>query len=271
MRILFLGDLLGRPGREAAITALPRLRETLDCDAVVVNAENAAAGYGLTRVIARALFDAGADALTLGNHAFDQREILEWIDAEPRVIRPLNWPRTPGLGANLIDVAGGRKLLVTNVLGRIFMNPVDDPFSALDGLLRQYPLGSTADAVLVDFHGEATSESMAIGHWCDGRASLVVGTHTHVPTADAMILPKGTAYQTDAGMCGVYDSIIGMEKIEPMKRFITGMGGRAAPASGQASVCGVFVVTDDATGLARSIHPIREGGPLLAAQVPSGV
>ncbi|MEO1121075.1 MAG: YmdB family metallophosphoesterase, partial [Pseudomonadota bacterium] len=183
MRLLFLGDLLGRAGRTAAIEALPVLRARYSVDFAVVNGENAASGYGLTAKIAGAVFDAGADAITLGNHAFDQREILKVLDDEPRILRPLNWPRTPGKGAHLFEVAG-KRVLVTNVLGRIFMNPVDDPFSALDALLREYPLGQRTDAIIVDFHAEATSEKMAIGHWCDGRASLVVGTHTHVTTVE---------------------------------------------------------------------------------------
>ncbi|MEL6277335.1 MAG: TIGR00282 family metallophosphoesterase [Pseudomonadota bacterium] len=261
MRLLFLGDLLGRAGRTAAIEALPVLRARYSVDFAVVNGENAASGYGLTAKIAGAVFDAGADAITLGNHAFDQREILKVLDDEPRILRPLNWPRTPGKGAHLFEVAG-KRVLVTNVLGRIFMNPVDDPFSALDALLREYPLGQRADAIIVDFHAEATSEKMAIGHWCDGRASMVVGTHTHVPTADAMILNRGTAYQSDVGMCGDYDSVIGMDKTEPLKRFITGLSARAEPAFGEATVCGCLVETDDATGLAKRIQPIRMGGRL---------
>ena len=267
MRILFLGDLVGRSGRQAAMEALPRLRADHAIDFTIINAENAASGYGLTPKIASELFAAGADALTLGNHAFDQKEILGVLDDEPRIIKPVNWPRTPGRGARVFNVpagraAAGKRVLVANILGRIFMNPVDDPFSAADALCREHPLGGSVDAIVIDMHAEATSEKMAMGHWCDGRASLVVGTHTHVPTADAMILPKGTAYQSDAGMCGVYDSVIGMDKVEPIKRFITGLSKRAEPAQGPASVCGLVVETDDATGLALSIAPIREGGPL---------
>ena len=269
MRILFLGDTVGRAGRDAAIAALPKLRQAHAIDVAIVNAENAASGYGLTTKIAAELFEAGADALTLGNHAFDQKEIMGALDAEPRIVKPLNWPRTPGHGAHVVAVeegpAKGARVLVTNILGRIFMNPVDDPFSAVDALLREHRLGQGVDAIVVDMHAEATSEKMAMGHWCDGRASLVVGTHTHVPTADAMILSKGTAYLSDAGMCGVYDSVIGMDKTEPLKRFISGLSQRAEPAKGEATVCGVVVETDDATGLASSIKPIRVGARLVEA------
>lgn len=266
MRILFLGDLVGRTGRDAAIAALPKLRQAERIDIAIVNAENAASGYGLTSKIADQLFEAGADVLTLGNHAFDQKEIIPHLDKEPRIVKPLNWPRSPGKGFHLHRIAAGpaagKRVLVTNILGRIFMNPVDDPFSAVDALLREHPLGKAADAIVVDMHAEATSEKMAMGHWCDGRASLVVGTHTHVPTADAMILARGTAYQTDAGMCGAYDSVIGMDKTEPIKRFITGLSQRPEPAKGPATVAGLVVETDDATGLATSIAPIRLGGLL---------
>ncbi|MEO1329491.1 MAG: TIGR00282 family metallophosphoesterase [Pseudomonadota bacterium] len=262
MRILFLGDLVGRPGRDAAIQALPALRAELAIDFAIVNAENAAAGYGLTPKIAEEVFAAGADALTLGNHAFDQREIMAALDADPRIIRPLNWPRTPGRGAQVFEVpsgpAQGKKVLVANLLGRIFMTPHDDPFAAVDKLLAAHPLGEAVDAAVIDMHAEATSEKMAMGHWCDGRASLVVGTHTHVPTADAQILERGTAFMTDAGMCGVYDSVIGMDKVEPMKRFIIGLSSRAEPAKGEGTVCGVWIETD-ARGLTKRIEPVRRG------------
>ncbi|MEL6979710.1 MAG: TIGR00282 family metallophosphoesterase [Pseudomonadota bacterium] len=270
MKLLFIGDIVGRTGRIAAREALPMLRERLAADFTVVNAENAAAGFGLTRAIAEELFAAGADAITLGNHAFDQRELIGEIDAEPRIIKPLNWPKTPGRGAGLFEVpagraAAGKKVLVTNLLGRVFMNPVDDPFEAADRLLAQYPLGRAADAILIDLHAEATSEMMAFGHFCDGRASIVVGTHTHVPTADAQVLPNGTAFQSDAGMTGDYDSVIGMDKTEPIRRFQTGLSARPEPAKGTATVCGLFVETDDATGLAARAAPLRLGGRLSEA------
>ena len=271
MRLLFLGDVMGRAGRAAVIARLPGLRADWRLDFVVVNAENAASGVGLTPKIADDLFAAGADALTLGDHAFDQKEMLTHIAREPRIIRPLNFaPAAPGLGARVFAATRGRRVLVAQALGRVFMKrPFDDPFSALDAALRKTPLGGGADAVIVDFHAEATSEKMGMGRWLDGRASLVVGTHTHVPTADAMILSGGTAYQTDAGMCGDYDSVIGMEAGEPMRRFITGMpGGRFQPATGEATVSGVFVETNDATGLAARVAPVRIGGRLAETPPP---
>ncbi|MDE3122130.1 MAG: YmdB family metallophosphoesterase, partial [Paracoccaceae bacterium] len=214
---------------------------------------------------ARLILNAGADCVTLGDHAFDQKDMLQFIESEPRILRPLNYAKTaPGKGARLFAAAGGRKVLVTQALGQVFMKrPFDDPFSALDQVLRSHPLGGLAQAIIVDFHAEATSEKMAVGHWCDGRASLVVGTHTHVPTGDAQILPAGTAYLTDAGMCGDYNSVIGMDKAEPMRRFITGMSKtRFEPAEGEATLSGVYVETDDRTGLAKRVAMVRLGGRL---------
>ena len=265
MRLLFLGDLMGRSGRAAAIAALPRLRAEWKLDFIAVNAENAAAGFGLTAAIADQLLDAGADCITLGDHAFDHKDMLSHIEREPRILRPLNFAKgAPGRGMGLFAATRGRKVLVAVALGQVFMKrPFDDPFSALDAALKTAPLGAAAQAVIVEIHAEATSEKMAIGHWFDGRASLVVGTHTHVPTADAMILSGGTAYQTDAGMCGDYDSVIGMDKREPLRRFVTGMGGvRFEPAKGEPTICGALVETDDSTGLARKITPIRLNGKL---------
>ncbi len=267
MRLLFLGDLVGRAGREAVIARLPGLRADLRTDFVVVNGENAAGGFGITGPICDALLDAGADVVTLGNHAWDQREALIHVEREPRLIRPRNYPKgTPGKGSGLFETATGARVLVVNVLGSVFMNALDDPFASVDEALEQSPLGMIADAVIVDMHAEATSEKMAMGHFCDGRASLVVGTHCHVPTADAQILDGGTAYQTDAGMCGDYNSVIGMQKDEPINRFVSKVpSGRFVPADGPATVCGVFVETDDATGLAKQIEPIRIGGRLKAS------
>jgi metallophosphoesterase (TIGR00282 family) len=272
MRLLFLGDLVGRAGRNAVIEALPGLRDDWKLDFIAVNAENSASGFGLTAAIADQIFAAGADCITLGDHAFDQKEMLTHIEREPRILRPLNYAKkAPGRGAALFNATRGRKVFVAVALGRVFMSrPYDDPFSALDAALKTAPLGGVAQASLVEIHAEATSEKMATGHWCDSRASMVVGTHTHVPTADAMILPKGTAYQTDAGMCGDYNSVIGMDKLEPMKRFITGMSGnRFEPALGEATICGTYVETDDKTGLARKITPIRLNG--ILANTPLSV
>lgn len=265
MRILFLGDVMGRAGRRAITEGLGPLRARLGIDFAVVNAENSSGGRGLTAGHARLLLDAGADVLTLGDHAFDQKDMLAAAESEPRIIRPLNYAReAPGRGAKVFEATRGRRVLVAQVLGQVFMRrPFDDPFSALDGVLRTHVLGGAVQASVIDVHAEATSEKMALGHFCDGRASLVVGTHTHVPTADTMILNRGTAYQTDAGMCGDYDSVIGMEKTEPMRRFLTGMArDRFTPAEGEATLAGVVVETDDRTGLARSVAPLREGGRL---------
>lgn len=271
MRIAFFGDVVGRSGRDGIADHLPGLRRRLALDFVVINAENAAAGFGITENTARELFDAGADCLTLGNHSWDQKEALTYIVREPRLIRPLNYPvlaDAPGRGAQMFEV-GERRVLVINLLGRVFMDALDDPFAAVDRALEASPLGAVADAVIVDIHGEATSEKMAMGHFCDGRASLVVGTHSHVPTADAQVLNGGTAYQTDAGACADYDSVIGNQKEEPLRRFTTRIsGGRYKPAEGPATVCGVYLETDDRTGLARRIEPIRVGGRLKET-VPS--
>ena len=266
MRIAFFGDIVGRSGREGLAEHLPGLRRAMGLEFVVVNAENAAAGFGITEATARELFDAGADCLTLGNHSWDQKEALTYIVRETRLIRPLNYSAmaaAPGPGAQLFETERGKRVLVINLLGRVHMDALDDPFAAVDRELNACPLGEVADAVVVDMHAEATSEKMAMGHFCDGRASLVVGTHTHVPTADAQILNGGTAYQTDAGACADYDSVIGNQKEEPLRRFTTRIsGGRFRPAEGAATVCGVFVETDDVTGLARRIEPIRIGGRL---------
>ena len=258
---------MGRTGRRAIAERLGPLKQRLRADFTIVNGENASGGMGLTAAHARLILDAGADVVTLGDHAFDQKDMLAFIDAEPRVLRPLNYAReAPGRGARVFADGRGRKVLVARALGQVFMKrPFDDPFSALDGVLRAHVLGGGVQAAVIDFHAEATSEKMAAGHFCDGRASLVVGTHTHVPTADAQILSRGTAYQSDAGMCGDYDSVIGMDKAEPMRRFLTGMGqGRFTPAEGEATLCGVLVVTDDRSGLATGVQPVREGGRLVA-------
>src|SRR6056297_3299727 len=265
MRLMFLGDVMGRSGRAAITAHLPRLRKEWRIDFVVVNGENATSGAGLSAAHARTLLEAGADVITLGDHAFDQRDMLQFIGTEPRVLRPLNYAKdAPGQGAGLFEDARGRKVFVTQALGQVFMKrPFDDPFSALDATLKVYPRGGLAQAVVVDIHAEATSEKMATGHFCDGRASLVVGTHTHVPTADAQILPGGTAFQSDAGMCGDYNSVIGMDKTEPMRRFVSGMArGRFQPAMGEVTLSGLYVETDDRTGKATRVVMVRQGGRL---------
>ena len=259
---------MGRAGRRAISENLPRLRAEWALDFVVVNAENATGGMGLNAGHAQTILSAGADCITLGDHAFDQRDMQSAIEAEPRILRPLNLARVaPGVGQRLFTTTGGKRVLVVQALGQVFMKkPFADPYSAVDKVLKAHPLGRLAAAIVVDFHAEVTSEKMAMGHWCDGRASLVVGTHTHVPTADAMILPGGTAYQTDAGMCGDYNSVIGMDKAEPMRRFITGLNKeRFTPANGEATLAGTFIETDDSTGFARRVVPVRVGGRLQAS------
>jgi metallophosphoesterase (TIGR00282 family) len=269
MRTLFLGDVMGRSGRSAVAERLPSLRADWGLDFVVVNGENASSGAGLTADHAKALFEAGADCVTLGDHAFDQKDMLAHIEADPRILRPLNFAKlAPGRGHRVFAARDGRKVLVLQALGQVFMKrPFEDPFSAVDAVLKAHPLGGLVQAVILDFHAEATSEKMAMGHWCDGRVSLVVGTHTHVPTGDAQLLSGGTAYLTDAGMCGDYDSVIGMDRMEPMRRFITGMArGRFEPAAGPATLSGVFVETDDRTGLATRVAMVRLGGRLQEAR-----
>jgi metallophosphoesterase (TIGR00282 family) len=263
MRILFIGDIIGRPGRDAVAQELPKLREALSLDFIVVNGENLAGGFGVTRATANEMFALGVDVISTGNHWLDQREVLSFIDHDDRILRPRNYPPgTPGKGAGLFETRKGERVLVVNIMGRVFMEALDDPFAAAEAELAACPLGEGADAVIVDMHAEATSEKMAMGHFCDGRASMVVGTHSHVPTADAQILPGGTAYQTDAGACADYDSVIGMEKFEPLQRFTKKMStSRFTPATGPATVCGVFVVTDN-KGLASRIEPVRVGGRL---------
>ena len=265
MNILFLGDIIGRPGRDALYAELPGLRQSLKLDLVIANGENAAGGFGITRAIAEEFFGIGVDVISTGNHWADQKEIFTYIDTEDRILRPANYPAgTPGRGANLYQTPAG-SVLVINAMGRVFMDALDDPFAAVDRELNACPLGEGADAIVVDMHCEATSEKMAMGHFCDGRASFVVGTHQHVPTADAQILPGGTAYQTDAGACADYDSVIGMDKAEPLQRFTRKLSSqRFTPATGPATVCGVFVRTG-AGGLATAIAPVRIGGRLKPA------
>jgi hypothetical protein len=264
VNILLLGDVMGRAGRDAVAAHLPQLRRALDIDVAIVNAENAAHGFGLTEKLCGELYEAGADILTTGNHVWDQRELIQYIDRDPRLLRPANFPEgTPGADSHLCRLEDGRTLLAINLMGRLFMDILDDPFARLNAMLANYPLGQAASAIVVDFHGEATSEKMAFGHFADGRVSAVIGTHTHVPTADQQILPGGTAYISDLGMCGDYDSVIGMQKAPSVSRFVTRMpGDKPQPAEGEATVCGVFLLTDDATGLARRIEPVRVGGRL---------
>jgi metallophosphoesterase (TIGR00282 family) len=268
LRILFIGDVVGRSGRAIVSERLPGLVRDWKLDLVLLNGENAAGGFGITEAIFNEFIDAGVDAVTLGNHAWDQREALVFIERAPKLIRPINFPKgTPGKGAAMIEAKNGAHALVINAMGRIFMDPLDDPFTMIDNELNACPLKNGADAIVLDFHCEATSEKQSMGHFVDGRASLVVGTHTHAPTADHQILPAGTGFISDIGMTGDYDSVIGMEKEEPLARFLTGLTtGRYEPASGTATLSGVAVETDDKTGLATKIAPVRLGGKLEQAK-----
>jgi len=267
MRVAFFGDVVGKPGRQVVQDRLPDLKARLGLDFCVVNAENAAGGFGLSEALAGSFFAAGADCLTLGDHAWDQRDMLTAIEREPRILRPMNYPpaaQAPGRGLQLFTLPDGRRVGVVQVQGNVFMRQnLACPFEALDTALSDLALGVSADAILVDIHCEATSEKMAIGHHCDGRASLVVGSHTHVPTGDAMVLAGGTAYQSDAGMCGDYDSVIGMRKDISVHRFETQLPGeRYQPATGEGTLCGVIADLDPVSGLARRVSPVRLGGHL---------
>ncbi|MGE3627443.1 MAG: TIGR00282 family metallophosphoesterase [Hyphomicrobiales bacterium] len=268
MRILFLGDVVGRSGREAVISRLPGLRERFRADFVIVNGENAAGGFGITEVICRNLLDAGADVVTTGNHIWDQRETLVFIERQERLLRPLNYPPgAPGRGAGIFKAANGADVLVINPMGRLFISELDCPFRAVERELEACPLKQGADAIFVDFHAETTSEKQAFGHFLDGRVTAVVGTHTHAPTSDDQVLPNGTAFVSDAGMCGDYNSVIGMQADVSVSRFLSKLpGSRFEPADGEATVCGVGVEVDDATGLARAIAPVRIGGRLRPAE-----
>jgi metallophosphoesterase (TIGR00282 family) len=266
IRLLFIGDIVGRSGRDVLLEQAPLLRSRWELDFVIVNGENAAGGFGITEVIFEEFLAAGADAVTLGNHAFDQREALVFIERQPRLIRPANYPLgAPGRGAAVIENAKGARLLVVNLLGRLFMDALDDPFAVGKRELGACPLGQGCDASIVDFHGEATSEKAAFAYVADSKTSLVVGTHTHVPTADHRILPGGTGFMADVGMTGDYDSVIGMEKDEPLRRFTSKLpSGRFEPALGPATLCAVAVEIG-ADGLTKAIAPVRIGGVLSSA------
>jgi 2',3'-cyclic-nucleotide 2'-phosphodiesterase len=268
LRILFIGDVVGRSGLDAIAEHLPNAISEWKIDLAIVNGENSAgSGFGITEDIYSGLLAAGADAVTLGNHSWNRKEALVFIEHAPRLVRPINFlPGTPGRGAALVETKSGRRALVINALGRLFMEPTEDPFGMIDREIKACPLREAVDAIVVDFHCEATGEKQAAGHFCDGRVSLVVGTHTHTPTADHQILPGGTAFMTDAGMTGDYGSIIGMQKEEPLRRFTTGISSaRFEPATGVATMSGVAVETDDASGLAVKVAPVRLGGRLERA------
>lgn len=265
MKIAFFGDVVGRSGRDAVCALLPAIRKDKQLDFIVVSVDNAAGGFGSNPDTCKEILKAGADVLTGGDHIWDQKEIIPYLSHEKRLLRPQNFPeRCPGVGVGIFENKAGAKIGVIHTLGQVFIaDSVDCPFAATEEALKTMKLGVNVDAILVDFHAEATSEKMAMGHFCDGRVSLVVGSHTHIPTNDAHILEGGTAYQTDAGMCGDYNSVIGMEKDVPLQRFLTKIRkNKMTVASGVATVCGVIVETDDKTGLAKTIEVIKVGGTL---------
>jgi metallophosphoesterase (TIGR00282 family) len=268
MRLLFLGDIVGRSGRQAVLEALPGLRTRYALDFVAINGENAAGGFGITEPILEEILEAGADVVTLGNHAFDQKEALVFIERQPRLLRPINYPPgTPGRGAGIFKTQAGADVLVINAMGRIFMPELDDPFRAVDAELTACKLKQGADAILIDFHAEATSEKQALGYFIDGRASVVVGTHTHAPTSDHRVLPNGTAFISDIGMCGDYNSVLGMDVEEPISRFLTKIPRqRFEPATGPGTLSGLAVEIDDKTGLARACSAFRLGPNLEPAE-----
>ena len=264
MKLLFLGDIVGRTGRTAVTERLPRLIERYQLDFVIVNGENSAGGFGITEAIYNDLIDAGVDVVTTGNHAFNQKEALVFIERHDRMLRPLNMPvGTPGKGVGLFKARNGAEVLVMNPIGQVFMGEYDGPFVQVERELNACPLKHGADAIVIDFHAEATSEKQALGHFVDGRASLVVGTHTHTPTSDDRVLPKGTAYMSDAGMCGDYTSVLGMDIAEPINRFLTRIQrGKFEPATGEPTLSGIAVETDDSTGLAKRAEAVCIGGAL---------
>jgi metallophosphoesterase (TIGR00282 family) len=270
MRLLFLGDVVGRSGRQVVLDELPKLRARYKLDFVAINGENAAGGFGITEAIHEDLIGAGADVVTLGNHAWDQREALVFIERHERLLRPINYPPgTPGRGAGVFKARNGADVLVINAMGLIFMPELACPFRAVERELDACELKKGADAILIDFHGEATSEKQAMGYFVDGRASCVVGTHTHSPTADERVLPNGTAFVSDIGMCGDYNSVLGMDPGEPLNRFLSKIPrGRFEPAMGPATISGLAVEIDDATGLARRTAGLRLGGVLTPTEPP---
>ncbi len=270
MRFLFLGDVVGRSGRNAVLDKLPGLVEQHQLEFVIVNGENAAGGFGITEAICNSILEAGADVITTGNHVWDQKEALEFVQRQSAILRPINYPEgTPGKGANVYVARNGAKVLVINVMGQIFMNVLDDPFLAIQREIEKYPLKKTVDAIVIDIHAEATSEKQGMAHFVDGRVSLVIGTHTHVPTSDYQILPYGTGYMSDSGMCGDYDSVIGMRKDEPVNRFGTKIAmSKYEPANGEATICGLAAEIDDESGLPTMLEPLRIGGR-LSSTLPS--
>lgn len=263
MNILFCGDVVGRAGRDAVVKYIPELRRERNLDLVVVNGDNAAGGFGITAAICAEFFQCGVDIITGGDHIWDQRDIIPFISQEKRLLRPHNFPATtPGGGVAFYETKNGKKVLVVHLLGQVFHKEhLDCPFATADRVLKEYTLGGSVSAILVDFHAEATSEKNAMGQYLDGRASVVTGSHTHIPTADTRILPKGTAYQTDTGMCGDYNSVIGFDPAVPISMFLTKMKAkdRMTPAQANSTLGALYIETDDTTGLATKAEFLTRG------------
>jgi metallophosphoesterase (TIGR00282 family) len=267
MRILFIGDVVGRPGRDLVRALLPPLVARYGIEFVIANVENAAAGYGVTREVGEGLLRLGVHVMTSGNHVWDRKEALEYIGAEPRLLRPANYPRgVPGRGAMTARTADGRPVGVVNVMGRVFMAPLDDPFAVARREVAA--LADTTRILVVDFHGEATSEKVAMGWYLDGTVTAVIGTHTHVQTADQRVLPGGTAYITDVGMTGPHDSIIGTDKDATLRRFLTAMPTRLEVASGDPRLHAVVITADESTGRAVAVERLSLSPTDLAPDVP---
>jgi len=264
MKILFLGDVVGVSGCSKIINNLLEEIKLKNIDFVIVNGENAALqGVGLTKQICNDFFNCGVDVITTGNHVWDQKEIMDFIEKEERLLRPLNlFEPAPGKGFQIYVSKNNVKIGVLNLMGNVFMKKSEDVFEMSEKFIKKYKLKEDYDLLIVDFHGEITSEKNAIGHFFDGKASLVVGTHTHIPTNDARILKGGTAYQTDAGMCGDYDSVIGMNKQNSINRFLKKNSTKHFPATGDATLCGVIVECDVETGLAKSVQSYVYGSQL---------
>ena len=256
MRLLFIGDIVGRPGRDLVRTGLAAIVAHYEVDFVIANGENAAAGFGITRDIAEQLFSYGIDVMTSGNHIWDKKEVLDYLPREPRLLRPANFPAgAPGAGAYLATATNGVKVGVVNVMGRVFLASIDDPFTIAAREVARLKLEG-AQLLFVDVHAEVTSEKVAMGWYLDGTATAVVGTHTHVQTADERVLPKGTAYLTDVGMTGPHDGVIGVEKAPVIAKFLSGLPARFETASGDPRLNGVVITADPATGLATGIERV---------------
>lgn len=266
MRLAFFGDVVGKAGRQALLAYLKENKSRCGFDFIVVNGENAAHGFGITQRMCDLFFASGIDVITMGNHTFDKKDDLQMFDRNKNLIRPLNFIKgTPGHGYTIVEMPySKRQVMVVNLIGQLFMGYNEHPFFTMDTLLNQYKLGVNVDFIFVDYHAEATAEKVALARYLDGRISALVGTHTHIPTADAQILKKGTGYLTDTGMCGDYDSCIGMNEDAPIKRFVSKLDAyaRMVPAIGEATVCGVVLDLDDNTGACKDIQTIRSGGVL---------